>query len=129
MGRAIDAATGAVDKAKNAGQRAVLVGTDDAALLLGMDGAKAGLRRVVCGGARGSAKAAAQKAAREARYAEGWRQEDVPVVQQVAARTFKELKKSHMSLTACFRNMDLNQDGKVDLQEMRLGFMLSLIHI
>jgi hypothetical protein len=52
---------------------------------------------------RKSAKAAAQAAAREARFVDDWRQADIPLVQTVAAKTFKELKKQHLTLTACFR--------------------------
>ena len=44
------------------------------------------------------------------------------ILQQVADRTFRNLKKQHMSLTACFRNMDKNGDSRITVAEMKRGF-------
>ena len=45
-----------------------------------------------------------------------------PVVRDVAGRVLTQLQRNHQTLTACFRNFDVNSDNKVNLAELKRGF-------
>jgi len=45
-----------------------------------------------------------------------------PIVVEVAGRVRAQLRSTHQTITACFRNFDVNDDGRLSLAEVRRGF-------